>query len=211
MPAMIGGGKKCKTWICYHGTQRSLFLDELPEFPRSVLDSLRQPLEDKQVTIDRANAHVTYPANFQLIAAMNPCRCGHLCDASRSFHKAPRCAIDYRNIISGPLLDRIDICVETPRVSIFSHEISVEGESTESIRQRVIAERKIQTEGYNSSNVHCNAEIDGGEVFNKFAQHDQAELELLKYVLKEHTYPIEATRVYQRLQEPSRILQKVNK
>lgn len=185
MPAMIGGGKNVKPGEVTMAHNGVLFLDELPEFPRSVLDSLRQPLEDKQVTIARANAHVTYPANFQLIAAMNPCRCGHLGDASRSCHKAPRCGTDYRNKISGPLLDRIDICVEMPRVSIFSPEISAEGESTESIRQRVIAARKIQTERYNGSNVHCNAEIDG-EVFNKFAQPDQAGLELLKYVLKEH-------------------------
>lgn len=161
-----------------------LFLDELPEFPRSVLDSLRQPLENRKVTIARANAHITYPANFQLIAAMNPCRCGHLGDTSSSCHKAPRCGADYRNKISGPLLDRIDIYIEMPIVSILSPEISSTGESTEVIRQRVIDARKIQIERYSNLNIRCNAEVDG-EILNKFVQPDQAGLELLKHVLRE--------------------------
>ncbi|YCH11527.1 ATP-binding protein [Wolbachia endosymbiont of Muscidifurax uniraptor] len=162
-----------------------LFLDELPEFPRLVLDSLRQPLEDRKVTVARANAHITYPANFQLIAAMNPCRCGYLGDASRSCNKAPKCGTDYKNKISGPLLDRIDICIEMPNVSILSPEISVEGESTKIIRERVIAARKVQTERYSELNIRCNSEV-SGEAFNKFTEPDQAGLELLKYVLKEN-------------------------
>lgn len=129
--------------------------------------------------------HITYPANFQLIAAMNPCRCGHLGDASRSCNKAPKCGTDYRNKISGPLLDRIDICVEMPNVSILSPETSAEGESTEIIRERVIAARKIQTERYSELNVRCNAEV-SGDALNKFTEPDQAGLELLKYVLKEN-------------------------
>nr|WP_237349959.1 ATP-binding protein [Wolbachia endosymbiont of Cylisticus convexus] len=159
-----------------------LFLDELPEFPRLVLDSLRQPLEDRKVTVARANAHITYPANFQLIAAMNPCRCGYLGDASRSCNKAPKCGTDYRNKISGPLLDRIDICIEMPNVNILSPEISSEGESTKTIRERVIAARKIQAERYSKLNIRCNAEV-SGEALTKL---DQEGLELLKYVLKEN-------------------------
>jgi magnesium chelatase family protein len=182
MPAMIGGGKSAKPGEITMAHNGVLFLDELPEFPRSVIDSLRQPLEDRKVTIARANAHITYPANFQLIAAMNPCRCGYLGDASRACNKAPKCGTDYRNKISGPLLDRIDICVEMPNVSILSPEISAEGESTEAIRERVVAARKIQTERYSELNIHCNAEISG----NKFTEPDQAGLELLKYVLKEN-------------------------
>lgn len=112
-----------------------LFLDELPEFPRLVLDSLRQPLEDRKVTIAHANAHITYSANFQLIAAMNPCRCGYLSDTSRLCNKAPKCGTDYRNKISGPLLDRIDIYIKMPNVNIFSPEIYSERESTKMIRE----------------------------------------------------------------------------
>ncbi|OEY86665.1 AAA family ATPase [Wolbachia pipientis] len=182
IPAIIGGGKNARPGEVTMAHNGVLFLDELPEFPRSVLDSLRQPLENRHVTIARANAHITYPANFQLIAAMNPCRCGYLNDPNRVCHRAPRCGADYRNKISGPLLDRIDICVEMPNVSI---EISVERESTATIRERVIRARTLQLARYENLNVSCNAEI-SGDLLNEFAQPDQAGLELLKHVLKEN-------------------------
>ena len=89
-----------------------LFLDELPEFPKQALESLRQPMETGRTTVARAAAHITYPARFQLVAAMNPCRCGYLGDAARECGRAPRCAEDYQNRISGPVLDRIDLTVE---------------------------------------------------------------------------------------------------
>ena len=93
-----------------------LFLDELPEFPRPALEALRQPLETGRTIVARANAHVTYPARVQLVAAMNPCRCGWLDDAARACARAPSCAADYQARISGPLLDRIDLTVEVPAV-----------------------------------------------------------------------------------------------
>ncbi|MDN5247718.1 PREDICTED: competence protein ComM-like [Rhagoletis zephyria] len=185
MPAMIGGGRNAKPGEVTMAHNGVLFLDELPEFPRSVLDSLRQPLEDRKVTIARANAHITYPANFQLVAAMNPCRCGHLGDTNRTCNRAPKCGMDYRNKISGPLLDRIDIYVEMPNVNILSPEISAEGERTEAIRKRVVAARNIQIERYANCDTRCNAEVNG-DALNKFAQPDQSGLELLKYVLKEN-------------------------
>ncbi len=185
MPAMIGGRKNAKPGEITMAHNGVLFLDELPKFPRLVLDSLRQPLEDRKVTVARVNSHITYPANFQLIAAMNPCRCGYLGDDNRSCNKAPKCGTDYKNKISGPLLDRIDISIEMPNVSILSPEVSMEGESTEVIRERVIAARKIQTERYSKLNIRCNAEV-SGEALNKFTEPDQAGLELLKHVLKEN-------------------------
>ena len=94
-----------------------LFLDELPEFQRAVLDSLRQPLETNTVDVARANAHVTFPANVQLVAAMNPCRCGHLGDPPLACSRAPKCAADYQSKVSGPLLDRIDLHVDVDAVS----------------------------------------------------------------------------------------------
>ena len=94
-----------------------LFLDELPEFQRAVLDSLRQPLETGKVQVARANAHVTFPARVQLVAAMNPCRCGHLGDPALACSRAPRCAADYQAKVSGPLLDRIDIHVDVAAVA----------------------------------------------------------------------------------------------
>lgn len=116
-PALVGGGRKAQPGeisLAHHGV---LFLDELPEFNRTTLEALRQPLENGCVSISRVNAHTTYPADFQLIAAMNPCRCGHLGDPSRECPRAPRCAEEYQAKISGPLLDRIDIHIEVPAVS----------------------------------------------------------------------------------------------
>ena len=117
MPALVGGGLKAKPGEVSLAHLGVLFLDELPEFQRGVLDSLRQPLETGQVTVARAAAHVTYPARVQLVAAMNPCRCGHLADPALACARAPRCAADYQSKLSGPLLDRIDLHVEVPALS----------------------------------------------------------------------------------------------
>ena len=111
LQALVGGGHRARPGevsLAHHGV---LFLDELPEFARSTLEALHQPIETGRVTVARASAHVTYPARFQLIAAMNPCRCG-----GANCARGPRCAIDYQNRISGPFLDRIDLCLEVPRV-----------------------------------------------------------------------------------------------
>jgi len=112
MPALVGGGSRVKPGevsLAHHGV---LFLDELPEFQRAVLDSLRQPIESGEAVVARANAHVRYPARFQLVAAMNPCRCGYLGDPGQACGRAPKCGADYQSRLSGPLLDRIDIHVE---------------------------------------------------------------------------------------------------
>ena len=117
MAALTGGGLKVKPGEVSLAHLGVLFLDELPEFNRAVLDSLRQPLETGTVSVARANAHVTFPARVQLIAAMNPCRCGHLGDAGLACARAPKCAADYQTKVSGPLLDRIDLHVEVQAVS----------------------------------------------------------------------------------------------
>ena len=117
MAALVGGGLKVKPGEVSLAHLGVLFLDELPEFQRAVLDSLRQPLETGEVSVARANAHVTFPARVQLVAAMNPCRCGHLGDAALACARAPRCAADYQGKVSGPLLDRIDLHVEVDAVS----------------------------------------------------------------------------------------------
>jgi magnesium chelatase family protein len=116
LQALIGGGARPRPGevsLAHHGV---LFLDELPEFARSTLEALRQPLETGRVSVARANAHVTYPARFQLVAAMNPCRCGHLMEPSQGCGRAPRCGSDYQSKISGPLLDRIDLTIDVPPV-----------------------------------------------------------------------------------------------
>ncbi len=161
MAAMIGGGKKAlpgEITLAHNGV---LFLDELPEFPRMVLDSLRQPLETGHVMVARANAHVTYPANFQLVAAMNPCRCGYLGDQSRCCNKAPRCAVDYQSKISGPLFDRIDIHIEVPPVTTSDLNKPASHEGTAEVLQRVKNTREIQQKRYKNVDITTNSQADG--------------------------------------------------
>jgi magnesium chelatase family protein len=118
LPALAGGGARAKPGEISLAHQGVLFLDELPEFARPALEALRQPMETGRVAIARANAHVSYPARFQLVAAMNPCRCGYLDDPGRACTRAPRCAQDYQARISGPLYDRIDLQIEVPAVAV---------------------------------------------------------------------------------------------
>ncbi len=146
LPSLVGGGHKAKPGeisLAHHGV---LFLDELPEFQRATLEALRQPLETGKTLVARVNAHVTYPSEFQLIAAMNPCRCGHLSDASLACSRAPKCAADYQSKISGPLLDRFDIRVEVPAVSITDLSLPRPEEGSAQMRARVLHARQFQQE-----------------------------------------------------------------
>ena len=118
-----------------------LFPDELPEFPRPVLETLRQPIETGEVIVARANAHVRYPCKFLLVAAANPCRCGYLADPERACGKAPLCGQDYLGRISGPLMDRFDLRVEVPPVTLSDLSLRSVGESSETVAARVAAAR----------------------------------------------------------------------
>ncbi|MDE3060092.1 MAG: YifB family Mg chelatase-like AAA ATPase [Pseudomonadota bacterium] len=163
MAAMVGGGKRAlpgEISLAHHGV---LFLDELPEFPRQVLESMRQPLETGRITVSRAEAHVTYPARFQLIAAMNPCRCGYLDDAQRACNKAPRCAVEYQSKISGPLFDRFDMAIDVPEVPTLDMLAQGSGESSERVASRVATARAIQKTRFASLGLPCriNAELYG--------------------------------------------------
>ncbi len=145
-PALIGGGQKVKPGeisLAHHGV---LFLDELPEFARGTLESLRQPLETGDALVARANAHIRYPARFQLVAAMNPCRCGYLGDPDMECTKAPRCGVDYQSKISGPLMDRIDIHVDVPPVQISDLQEGIRGESSADVAARIKQARDLQAE-----------------------------------------------------------------
>jgi magnesium chelatase family protein len=178
MAALTGGGLKVKPGevsLAHHGV---LFLDELPEFQRAVLDSLRQPLESGTVSLARANAHVTYPARVQLIAAMNPCRCGYLGDASLACARAPKCAADYQAKVSGPLLDRIDLHVEVAAVSAVDLTLPPPAEGSAEVAARVAAARAIQSERLAESALRTNAELDG-DTLERFASPDAAGRELL--------------------------------
>ncbi|MBU3079112.1 YifB family Mg chelatase-like AAA ATPase [Sphingomonas quercus] len=161
MAALTGGGLKARPGEVSLAHLGVLFLDELPEFQRAVLDSLRQPLETGRVTVARANAHVTFPARVQLVAAMNPCRCGHLGDPALACARAPRCAADYQARVSGPLLDRIDLHVEVAAVSAADLALPPAAEGSAAVAARVAAARAIQTARYEGEGARTNAEADG--------------------------------------------------
>ena len=161
MPALVGGGLKVRPGEVSLAHLGVLFLDELPEFQRGVLDSLRQPLETGTVSVARANAHVTFPARVQLVAAMNPCRCGHLGDPALACSRAPRCAADYQAKLSGPLLDRIDLHVDVAAVSAADLVLPPPAEGSAEVAARVGAARDVQTARYAEHGVRTNAGADG--------------------------------------------------
>jgi magnesium chelatase family protein len=180
--ALVGGGARAKPGEVSLAHLGVLFLDELPEFQRGALEALRQPLETGRVSVARANAHVTYPARVQLIAAMNPCRCGHLDDASQACSKAPRCAEEYQSRISGPLFDRIDLHVEVGAVNPMDLTLPPPAENSAAIAARVAKARAVQKTRYaglaNDSPIRTNAEADG-TLLEKIAAPDEAGRKLL--------------------------------
>jgi magnesium chelatase family protein len=182
MAAMVGGGSMARPGEISLAHKGILFLDELPEFQRQVLEALRQPLETGEVTVARAAVHATYPARVQLIAAMNPCRCGHLDDASLACAKAPRCAQDYQSKLSGPLLDRIDLTVEVRAVEAADLELPPPRESTADIAARVAAARAVQADRFAAigrPELRLNAEAEG-DVLDEIAALDATGMALLK-------------------------------
>lgn len=180
---MVGGGRGARPGEVSLAHLGVLFLDELPEFSRPVLESLRQPVEIGKAVVARANAHVTYPARMQLIAAMNPCRCGHLDDAEAACARAPRCAMDYRAKISGPMLDRIDLYVDVPTVSASDLTLPAPRETTEIVAKRVATAREIQRHRFRQFDqavpFRTNADAEG-EVLEKMVQPDAAGQALLQ-------------------------------
>src|SRR3954464_953315 len=161
MVALVGGGLRVRPGEVSLAHLGVLFLDELPEFQRSALDSLRQPLEAGTVQVSRANAHVTFPARVQLVAAMNPCRCGHLRDPALACSRAPRCAADYQARVSGPLLDRIDLHVDVQAVAAADLVLPPPSEGSIEVARRVAAARAVQTARYEGQGIRTNAEVDG--------------------------------------------------
>jgi magnesium chelatase family protein len=144
MAAIVGGGRSARPGEISLAHNGVLFLDEFPEFPRMVLETLRQPIETGEVVVARANAHVRYPCRFLLVAAANPCKCGFLSDPSRACGKAPLCGEDYIGRISGPLMDRIDLRVEVPPVAYGDLDLPEAGETSAAVAARVAAARDRQ-------------------------------------------------------------------
>lgn len=156
--AIVGGGNSPQPGEISLAHNGVLFLDELPEFNRQTLEVLRQPLEDRKITISRAKYSVVYPANFMLIGAMNPCPCGYLTHPEKQCSCSPAMINRYLNKISGPLMDRIDIHIEITPVDIEALSVKRSGETSEQVRSRVVAAREIQTKRYQECpGVHCNA------------------------------------------------------
>jgi magnesium chelatase family protein len=178
MAALTGGGLKVRPGEVSLAHLGVLFLDELPEFQRPVLDSLRQPLETGRVEVARANAHVTFPARVQLVAAMNPCRCGHLGDPALACSRAPRCAVDYQTRVSGPLLDRIDCHVEVEPVAAADLALPSPAEGSAEVAARVAKARAVQTARSQETGARSNAELDG-DALDRHAAPDEAGRALL--------------------------------
>jgi len=172
MAAIVGGGRGAKLGEISLAHNGVLFMDEFPEFPRTVLETLRQPIETGEVVVARANAHVKYPCRFMLVAAANPRKCGYLTDPARACSRAPICGEDYMGRISGPLMDRFDLRVEVPPVAFTDLDLPQDGESSEVVRDRVKMARAAQATRYaDVTHVRVNADAEG-KVLEDFATPD---------------------------------------
>ncbi|HEY0106549.1 MAG TPA: YifB family Mg chelatase-like AAA ATPase [Rhizomicrobium sp.] len=178
MAALTGGGLRVRPGEVSLAHLGVLFLDELPEFQRGVLDSLRQPIESGEAVVARANAHVRFPARFQLVAAMNPCRCGYLSDPAQACGRAPKCASDYQSRISGPLFDRIDVHVEVSGVSAADLALPPPAEGSADVAGRVAKARDAQRTRFEGKGIRTNAEAEG-ELLDAVAAPDTAGARLL--------------------------------
>jgi len=162
MAAIVGGGKGAKPGEVSLAHNGVLFLDEFPEFPRAVLETLRQPIETGEVVVARANAHVRYPCRFLLMAAANPCKCGHLTEPARACGRAPSCGDDYMGRISGPLINRFDLRVEVPPVGYADLDLPASGDSSATVAARVRAARQRQEARFaGAPGLRVNADLEG--------------------------------------------------
>lgn len=201
--ALIGGGISCKPGEISLAHNGVLFLDELPEFSRTALETLRQPLEDREITISRAKYTATLPCSFMLVASMNPCPCGYYNHPTHTCSCSPAQIQRYMNKISGPLLDRFDIQIEVTPVSVTDLASAPMGESSEVIRQRVLAARAIQTKRYEAHpGIHCNAQM-SRLLLEKYAALDEACSETLTRAMKRLQL---SARAYDRILRVSRTI-----
>lgn len=204
--AMAGGGSTPhpgEVSLAHNGV---LFLDELPEFSRETLEVLRQPLEDRQVSISRVHGSAVYPCRFMLVAAMNPCRCGYYGSGVRECTCTPSAIERYRQRISGPLLDRIDIHVEARPVEYEALAREESGEPSAAIRARVIAARKVQQERYRGSGYRCNADLPSG-VLRRYCRLTPPAEKLLRGAFEKMGY---SARAYDRILRVARTAADLN-
>jgi magnesium chelatase family protein len=162
MAAIVGGGKGARPGEISLAHNGVLFMDEFPEFPRQVLETLRQPIETGEIMVSRANAHVRYPCRFLLVAAANPCKCGYMTDPARACARVPHCGEDYLGRISGPLMDRFDLRLDVPPVAYADLDLPASGDGSATVAARVARARDIQAARYaGTAGVRVNADAEG--------------------------------------------------
>ncbi len=172
MAAIVGGGRRAHPGEISLAHNGVLFMDEFPEFPRTVLETLRQPIETGEVMVARANAHVKYPCRFMLVAAANPCKCGYLSDPGRACTRAPICGEDYMGRISGPLMDRFDLRVDVPPVAFTDLDLPASGDTSATVADWVATARAVQQSRYAARpDMRLNADAEG-EVLEEVARPD---------------------------------------
>ncbi|MDE6832507.1 MAG: YifB family Mg chelatase-like AAA ATPase [Muribaculaceae bacterium] len=201
--ALVGGGSNPMPGEISLAHNGILFLDEFPEFSRGVLEVMRQPLEDRHITISRARYSIDYPAGFMLVASMNPCPCGYYNHPPKECTCAPGQVQKYMSRISGPLMDRIDLQVEILPVAFEQMASTRPGESSAAIRERVIRAREIQTERFRDcKDIHCNAQMDS-RLLNRYARPDEAGLRELEKVMTKYDM---SARAYDRILKVARTI-----
>ena len=162
MAAIVGGGRGARPGEISLAHNGVLFMDEFPEFAKPVLETLRQPIETGDVVIARANAHVRYPCRFMLVAAANPCKCGHMADPDRACSRAPVCGEDYLGRISGPLMDRFDLRIDVPPVAFSELDLPDAGDGSAVVAARVARAREVQVDRFGElGQVRVNADAEG--------------------------------------------------
>ena len=205
--ALIGGGQRIRPGEISLAHNGVLFLDELPEFSRQSLEALRQPLETGSVLVSRVQQQIKFPAQFQLIAAMNPCKCGYLGDASRACNKAPKCAQDYQNKISGPMLDRFDLFIDVPTIPIHHMADAPTGETSAVLKRYVIEARQRQIHRYKDYSFSTNARAEDKHLENLLRLSEEARTLLIQAAERFKL----SGRGYKRLLRTSRTLADLNK
>lgn len=201
--ALVGGGTNPQPGEISLAHNGILFCDELPEFQRSVLEVLRQPLEDRVINVSRAKYNVTYPCSFMFVASMNPCPCGYYNHPTKACCCTPGQIVRYLNKISGPLLDRIDLQIEITPLSFEEMSRTAPGETSATIRERVIKARKIQEERFsNEPGIHCNAQMNS-RLMRQHAQPDETGMALLREAMNRLQL---SARAYDRILRVSRTI-----
>lgn len=200
--SLVGGGTFPRPGEISLANRGVLFMDEFPEFSREVIENLRQPLEDGNVSISRAQGSITFPARFILVAAMNPCPCGNATDPNKLCTCTPSQIARYKRKLSGPIMDRIDLHIEVPRLKFEKLSSDALAEKSEQIRARVVEARNIQTTRFEKESFYANSEMDTKQI-RIYCQIGEPEKELLKKAIKQMNL---SPRAYHRLLKVSRTI-----